>query len=167
MTKITRDLNSTNNLGPVSMKLLLPVLIAFVSLPSFAAGQNESEFKNITFDDIKMDIEAGDEYDESYLTDDIKSLNKVKIKLRGYMFPTPRQSDITKFILVRDNQECCYGPNAAIHDCVLISLDKGESVDFTVRPVTVEGTFYLKEFRPRKSGRPLAVYRIRKCEITR
>lgn len=140
-------------------------LFSLLATPSFA--QDDTKTKNITFDDIKLELEAGDEYDESLLTDEIKALEDIKVKLRGYMFPTPKQDNISAFILVRDNQECCYGPNAAIHDCVLVKLQKGDTTDFTVRPVTVEGTFYLKEFRPRKGSRPLAVYRMKHCKITR
>ena len=48
---------------------------------------------------------------------------------------------ISQFVLVRDNQECCFGPGAALFDCVIIEMVPGKTTDFVTRPVTVEGKF--------------------------
>ncbi len=123
--------------------------------------------KPITFDNIKLETEAGAPYDESLLTDEVKALDNVRIELRGFMLPGAKQDGIRNFILVRDNLECCFGPNAAIHDSVVVILEKGTEVSFTVRVVQVEGVFQLKELRPRKDSRPLAIYRLNDAKITR
>lgn len=97
----------------------------------------------INFDDLKFPIEIDQRFEDELLTDDVKSLDGRRVKLRGYILPTTlfRQTGIRQFILVRDNQECCFGPGAALFDCVVVDMIPGETTDFATRPVTVEGVF--------------------------
>lgn len=99
----------------------------------------------INFDDLKFDIEKDGAFDESMWTDRLKTINGKKVKLRGYILPssTYQSKGFTQFVLVRDNQECCFGPGAALFDCVFVKMVPGKTADFTTRPVTVEGKFVL------------------------
>jgi hypothetical protein len=109
----------------------------------------------ITFDDLKFDIEPDAPFDASMLTDPIRELDGKTVKLRGYILPSTlfRETDIEEFVLVRDNQECCFGPGAALYDCVVVNLVGGAKTNFTTRPVTVTGKFVLKEYKyPDDSG---------------
>ncbi|MEE2825693.1 MAG: hypothetical protein VYE64_03600, partial [Planctomycetota bacterium] len=63
-------------------------------------------------------------------------------------------------VFVRDDKECCFGPGAAIFDCVLVQMEKENPTDFTVRPVTIEGKFYLKEYKG-PDGNTWAIYRMK------
>jgi hypothetical protein len=60
--------------------------------------------------------------------------------------PTAQKRGIKQFVLVRDNQECCFGPGAALYDCVLVSMATGASAEFSIRPVAVEGRLRIEEF---------------------
>jgi hypothetical protein len=97
----------------------------------------------INFDDLKFEIEKDQPFDDKSLTKDVKKLNGKKVKLRGYILPATlfKETDIDRFVLVRDNQECCFGPGAALFDCVIIEMLPGKTTDFVTRPVTVEGRF--------------------------
>jgi hypothetical protein len=109
----------------------------------------------ITFDDLKFEMELGGDYDPSMLSDEIRQLDGKVVKLRGYILPSTlfRETNIDEFVLVRDNQECCFGPGAALFDCVVVNLIDGVKTDFTTRPVTVTGKFRLKEYKyPDDSG---------------
>jgi hypothetical protein len=99
--------------------------------------------KGITFDDLKFDIEKGGEFKSEMLTKDIKELDKKVLKLRGFILPTSvfQQTGIKQFVLVRDNQECCFGPGAAIYDCVIVEMQPGKTTSFATRVVTVKGKF--------------------------
>lgn len=112
-----------------------------------------------TFDDIKFDIEPGDPFDRSMLTDSIRDLDGRVIRIRGYILPTARQRGIRQFVLVRDNQECCFGPGAALYDCLLVTMNADKTAEFSVRPVAVEGKFTIEEFYG-PDGTPLAIYRL-------
>ncbi|NND98194.1 MAG: DUF3299 domain-containing protein [Pirellulaceae bacterium] len=95
----------------------------------------------ITFDDLKFQIDKDAKFDDEMLDEDVKSLDGLKVKLRGYILPSTlfKETDIDQFVLVRDNQECCFGPGAALFDCVIVEMQGGKTTDFVTRPVTVHG----------------------------
>ena len=97
----------------------------------------------INFDDLKFDIEKDAPFKDAMLTNDLRSLNNKKVKLRGYILPSSvwKEKNFEQFVLVRDNQECCFGPGAALFDCVMVEMVPGKTADFFTRPVTVEGKF--------------------------
>ena len=114
---------------------------------------------DLTFDDLAFDMKKGSKFERSMLTPKINSYHNSTVKLRGYIRPSFKQSGLTKFIFVRDNKECCFGGNAAIFDNVLVKLAKGTKTDFTVRPVTIEGKMYLKEYKG-VDGRIWSIFRM-------
>lgn len=95
----------------------------------------------ITFDDLKFDIEKGGEFKKEMITKEIEELNSKTVKLRGFILPTSvfQQSGIKQFVLVRDNQECCFGPGAALYDCVIVEMQPGKTATFSTRVVAVKG----------------------------
>jgi hypothetical protein len=97
----------------------------------------------INFDDLKFDLEKDKPFKSGMLNDDVKELVGQRVKLRGYILPATlfKEKGIDQFVLVRDNQECCFGPGAALFDCVIIEMVPGKTTDFVTRPVTVEGKF--------------------------
>lgn len=111
-----------------------------------AALQAAGGLKRLTFDDLKFDIEKDAPYDPTLLTDDIRALDGRRIQIRGYMLPSFLESGLTEFTLVRDNMECCFGPGAALYDCIRVTMEEGRTCDYSIRPVTVEGTFATGEF---------------------
>lgn len=98
---------------------------------------------DINFDDLSFKLEKDAKFNPGLLTDEIKKLDGVKVKLRGYILPSTlfKETNIDQFVLVRDNQECCFGPGAALFDCVIVEMVPGKTTDFVTRPVTVEGRF--------------------------
>jgi hypothetical protein len=132
------------------------------------SGLTDEEKKKVlprTFDDIKFEMEKGAPFERSLLTEDVKKLFGRKIRIRGYILPTAQQKGIEQFVLVRDNMECCFGPGAALFDCILVEMVKDKSTSFTVRPVLVEGTFELREIKG-PDGKHLAIYGM-KAEVVK
>ena len=126
---------------------------------SLHADDREEKTKDLTFDDIKFDIKKDAPFKRSMLTEKIEKLNGNSIKIRGYILPSFQQKGIKQFVLVRDNMECCFGPGAALYDCILVEMAPGKSTSFTVRPVSVEGKFEISEFVG-PDGKHLAIYRM-------
>lgn len=110
-----------------------------------------------TFDDLKFDIEPDEPFEKEMLSEEVESLFGKRIRIRGYIRPTFQREGITQFIFVRDNLECCFGPGAALYDCIIIDMVPGETASFTTRPVAVEGTFELDEFVG-PDGKHLAIF---------
>ena len=119
---------------------------------------------DLTFDDLKFEMKKGSPFDRKLLTPRINQYHNSTVKLRGYIRPSFTQSGLSKFIFVRDNKECCFGPGAAIFDCVLVRLDEGLETDFTVRPISIEGKFSLKEYKG-PDGNVWSIYRMTNAKV--
>jgi len=128
------------------------------------AQEGRSKRQDITFDDIKFEMKKGTPFKRDMLTKKIVELDEQSVKIRGYILPGFQQKGITQFVLVRDNMECCFGPGAALYDCILVEMAKGKSTSFTVRPVSVTGTFSISEFTD-PDGNHLAIYRLEGEEV--
>tara|TARA_B100000674_G_scaffold210754_2_gene172711 strand:+ start:1639 stop:2115 length:477 start_codon:yes stop_codon:yes gene_type:complete len=150
----TMDFNITRKLITAGLLLLITGGVAI-------QGQqpNKSRLKDISFDDIKFDIAKDAPFKRDLLPKKIEALEGQLVRLRGYMLPSFQQSGIKKFVLVRDNMECCFGPGAAIYDCVIIEMQGSASASFSVRPMAVEGVFSVSEFKG-PDGNHLAIYHI-------
>lgn len=118
-----------------------------------AAG--DSDFDK-TFDDLRFDIKVDEPFRREKLTDEIEALDGKPMRIRGFILPTPQTRGIKQFVLVRDNQECCFGPGAALFDCILVDMQPGVTAEYTIRPVAVTGNFQIEEFV--MDGRHLAIY---------
>ena len=133
------------------------------SVPPVKTGGNNpdkaGEPLELTFDNLKFDIEKGADFQESMLTEAIKKLDGQQVRLRGFVRPGFKQSGIKNFILVRDNQQCCFGPGAALYDCVMVKMSDGLAIDFTVRPICVVGTLQVKKYVG-KDGKVWAIFRL-------
>ena len=117
----------------------------------------------ITFDDLKFDIEKDGDFKPEMITKELKELDKKTLTLRGFILPTSvfQQSGIKQFVLVRDNQECCFGPGAAIYDCVVVEMAPGKTTNFATRVVTIKGKFEIDtESYQYPDGGYYAIYRM-------
>ena len=112
-----------------------------------------------TFDDIKFEIQPGDPFTRDMLTPKIEELDGKRIRIRGYILPTAQKRGLKQFVLVRDNMECCFGPGAALYDCILVEMQSGNTAEFSVRPVAVTGDFAIRELKL-PDGTHLAIYRM-------
>jgi hypothetical protein len=111
-----------------------------------------------TFDDLRFDIAVGAPFRREMLTEAINALAGKQMRIRGFILPTPQKRGIKQFVLVRDNLECCFGPGAALFDCILVDMIAGATAEYTIRPVAVSGTFDIQEVVV--DGRHLAIYHI-------
>jgi hypothetical protein len=119
---------------------------------------------DLTFDDIKFEMEKSEPFQRSMLTDKIEGYAGRTIRIRGYMLPSFVKDGITKFVLVRDNMECCFGPGAALYDCVIVQLQPGKATSYSVRPIAVTGIFSISEWRD-FDGAIRAIYHLEGQEV--
>jgi hypothetical protein len=101
--------------------------------------------RNISFDAVKFEMKKGDPFERKMLTPEIEKLVGKKIRIRGWILPGGQATGLTDFVLVRDNQECCFGPMAALFDCMIVKMAEGETTDFTTRPIAIDGVFDIRE----------------------
>jgi hypothetical protein len=133
-----------------------PSAAAEVKLPD----PDASGYIETTFDDLKFEMTKTELFDRAMLTPKVNALMDKKIRVRGYIFPTLRKTGLNRIVLVRDNMECCFGPGAALFDCILVTMAPGKTAEYSIRPVAVEGTIRLEELQGGPDGRPLAIYQM-------
>jgi hypothetical protein len=148
--------------GIVALVMASAVLLGGAALEAGDAGSGS--VRSLTFDDIKLEMKKGEPFEASLLTSKIKNLDGKAIRIRGYILPSFQQSGIKQFVLVRDNMECCFGPGALLHDCILVEMVGAASATFTVRPVSLEGTFSIREVKG-PDGKHLAIYHVDGTEV--
>jgi hypothetical protein len=127
--------------------------------PRPTAASRSQAIRDITFDIVKLDMKKEDPFKRSLITPAIEKLDGSRIRIRGYILPPFQQTGLTRFVLVRDNMACCFGPGAAIYDSMIVELKPGLTTDYTVAPVAVEGTFNIREVEG-PGGRAMSVYRV-------
>ena len=114
---------------------------------------------DISFDDIKFEMLKGEPFRRSMITSKIEALDGRPVRIRGFILPSFQQTGLTQFVLVRDNLSCCFGPGAALYDCIVVDMQPGKSTDYNIAPVTVEGTFSIRELLD-SDGKALAIYHL-------
>ncbi len=117
--------------------------------------------QSVTFDDLAFDIERDGDFDLALLTDELRALEGQPIVLRGFILAASvyQQSGIKQFVLVRDNQECCFGPGAYIYHNCQVECVPGVSTNFSIRPIAVHGTLRFKPLVG-PDGKCLSVYHL-------
>lgn len=125
------------------------------------------QFQERTFDDLQFEMEKDGAYDRDMLTPEVEQIFGKHIRIRGFILPTIQQRGLEQFVLVRDNQECCFGPGAALYDCIVVEMEAGKTAEFSVLPVTVEGVFGYDEIPgfPELGPRPLAIYKLQASDV--
>ncbi len=115
--------------------------------------------RDITFDKIKFDMKKENPFLRSMLTPAIEKLDGSRIRIRGFIFPPPQKAGLRRFVLVRDNMSCCFGPGAALYDSIVVDMPPGETTEYNVSPISVEGTFNVKVVSMTE-GKTISIYHL-------
>jgi len=91
-----------------------------------------------------------------YVHPDILALDGKKIFLKSYIYQTGKLKGLESFLVVKDNQSCCFGADPAIEDRVGVIMQKGKSIDYKSGKIGIAGTFHLnKNFTNNGEREPL------------
>lgn len=122
---------------------------------------------DLVFDDLQFDIEADADFDREMLTDEIEELHEKSVILRGFILDTSvfQRTGIKEFVLIRDNQECCFGPGAKVHHNVWVNMDEGQTTKFSFRPVEVHGKFSIRPWHSPEDGKCYSVYHLQASKV--
>lgn len=98
--------------------------------------------RDITFEHLKFNIEKGQTFERKMLTPEVERLEGTRIRIRGFILPQSmlQSTGAKEFVFVRDNGECCFGPGAALYDCMRVEMAPDKTADFNVLPIALEGT---------------------------
>ncbi len=123
-------------------KKTTPITLTPEKRPTDAAKAAQPT-RNISFDSIKFPMEKQELFKLTMLTPQVKALDGRRVKIRGFMLPSFVNKGLKYFVLVRDNQECCFGPGAALFDAIHIDLAEGVTAEYSYPPIAVEGVFHI------------------------
>ena len=75
----------------------------------------------------------------------LSQLHGKTIRIRGFMYPTMRETGITKFRMARDNDICCFVKTPKIYDTARVNMKKdGPATYIEGYPFDVVGTFRIR-----------------------
>lgn len=135
-------------------------LITGVCYQSFVYAHEVPEgYRRINF---ASDISAKDFVQKDGVTSvnpDVMKIDKQKVFLKGYMYPTRNDKDLQTFVLVKDNQQCCFGGQPDVKDMILVEMQGNKRADFYSGLVSVAGEF--KAEAPRQVGDLHPVYQLK------
>jgi hypothetical protein len=72
------------------------------------------------------------------------ALEGQKIFIKGYVYPGREKDGIRKFLLVRDQGECCFGGNPKVTDRILVTLEDPLRLSYESRIHKLGGTFHVE-----------------------
>lgn len=101
---------------------------------------------------------------ETTIDPDVRKLDEKPIFLKGYMYPEQQTKGITSFVLVKDNQQCCFGGQPQLTDMITVQMEKGKTIEFTPNLVSVAGIFRARS--PQQTGPLSTVYKIEASYFT-
>jgi hypothetical protein len=153
---------ATTSNGPSAARAENASFAATAEPKSTPSGQQIT--RDISFDTIKFDMQKDEPFQRKMITPAIEKIGNSKIRIRGYILPSFQQSGLAQFVLVRDNMQCCFGPGAALYDCIVVQMDAGLTTEFTTQPVAVEGLFSIQEVAG-PEGKCLAIYHLQADKV--
>ena len=88
----------------------------------------------LTYDDLNLfkvlNMEPVTSDAVSWMPEWMTSLNGKRVRIRGFMFPSFMAEDLDRFVLLRDNQACCYGPGAKVYDFIEVHMQSGTTTNY-------------------------------------
>jgi len=90
---------------------------------------------------------------------EVAELDGKPIFIKGYMYPTGRQTGISEFVLVKDTGQCCFGGQPKLTDMIVVKFEEGMTVNHREQQlVGVAGIFRASSMV--HSGVLTAIYQI-------
>lgn len=135
---------------------------SYVHATEVPPGYARLSFHNLRPDEVEKKAEES-------VPRDVKALESQAIFIKGYMRPsthvsksgTPVSRNVSRFLLVRDSNECCFGDISTVkyYDQVQVRLTDGLFTDYSGGMFRVAGKLIIEPANPR-AGRHEPAYSI-------
>jgi hypothetical protein len=76
---------------------------------------------------------------------DVRRLDGMRVRLRGFMIPIDETEKISRFAYVPTLGSCCYGQPPALQHIIVVNCPKGREVELQGGLMVLEGTLQVKE----------------------
>ncbi len=142
IVQIRRRPDELSGLKPAKYGLILS-LVFLIGGSSLAAITHALEvpdgYEPITYGMLKHPDDAK----QNSPSPEAVALDGKRVFIKGYMFPTPHETGVTKFLLCRDNGDCCFGGQPPAADMIIVDLVPGLDTSYNRKLRHVAGTFHV------------------------
>ena len=97
-------------------------------------------YERLTYGELQPDENVPDQL----VPPDIMKWDGKRVFIKGYAYPGVQQQDIKKFVLCRDNGDCCFGGSPKLTDKILIELADPLRMTYSRRAQRLAGTFRVR-----------------------
>jgi hypothetical protein len=135
---------------------------------SATSGVAASEPREITFDLLKFEVKKGQAFQREMLGQPIEELFGKRIRITGFMYPgSMLKPTAERFVLIRDNQDACYGLGnmCPIHDLIDVHMHPGDAARFSNKKIELEGVLGFEEVRDTSNQQTVAIYRLKDAVV--
>lgn len=92
------------------------------------------------------------------IPDSARALDGQRVFIRGYVYPPNQMTGVRRFVLCRDNGDCCFGGTPKLTDMIDVNLLNELSLSYSKKLHRVAGVFHVSDAGdPNARG---AVYRL-------
>ncbi len=89
---------------------------------------------------------------------DIQALDGKQVFVKGFIYQTGKTEGLTSFLMVKDNQDCCFGGKPALEDRLGVIMKEGKSINYHAGKVAISGTFRLNpDYHPENNLAPVFI----------
>ncbi len=143
---------------------LLPPAAPSPSNPGQSVSLSFDQLAGYTFEvsdellgPVTNDVAAVSEKTNAKIPENVKSFDRKKVALKGFMLPLKVEGGlVTEMLIMKDQSMCCYGTTPRINDWVSVKM-KNKGVRPTMDlPVTLSGTMRIGEMR--ENGYLVGIY---------
>lgn len=122
------------------------------------------EAEKITFEDLILGMQADVVFRPFMLTDRARELDGKRVSIMGYIHPGASGEGIKEFVLLR-NTECKFGPGGQADHLAQVYLAEGNTTEYQLKPVKVEGTLKIEPFQGPTDGNTWSIYRLENAVV--
>ena len=98
-------------------------------------------YERLTYSDLQPDPDQP----RQIVPEGIEKWDGKRVFIKGYVYPGAQQENIKKFVLCRDNGDCCFGGSPKLTDMVLVELADPLRLTYSKRVQRLAGTFRVKQ----------------------
>lgn len=143
LVKISRHRDELTGEGLARAGLALSLVFA-VAGPAWLAFEYVTEvpdgYERVSYAELQPDeSQIGQQVPPSAL-----ALEGQRIFIKGYVYPGREKDGIRRFLLVRDQGQCCFGGNPKITDRILVTLDDPLRLTYASRIHKLGGVLHVE-----------------------
>jgi hypothetical protein len=142
-TASTSDSASNTNEPPAASST--PAVGEAGAVPERSSAADDGEIVDISFEDIRLNMQPDIVFRPLMLTDRAKELEGRRIRISGFMLADAQTRGIKQFVLLK-NTECKFGPGGQADHLINVMMNDDQTTFFRREAVHVEGVLKINPY---------------------